>query len=49
MNAFQRIGVIIAGTGMVAVLVANGAQTAAVTKALFGGIATWEKAAQGRG
>jgi hypothetical protein len=49
MNGVQKIGVLIAGTGLVAVLVANGAQTANVTKALFGGLATWEKSAQGRG
>jgi hypothetical protein len=49
MNSVQRIGVIIATTGMVAVLVASGAQTANVTKAFFGGLSSWEKTAQGRG
>jgi hypothetical protein len=49
MNAAQRIGILIAATGMVAVLVASGAQTAKVTSSLFSGLATWEKAAQGRG
>lgn len=49
MNGAQRIGVIIAATGMVATLVASGAQTANVTKALFGGITSWQKVAEGRG
>ena len=49
MNGVQRIGVIIAGTGLVATLVASGSQTAAVISAFFKGISSWQKTAQGRG
>lgn len=49
MNGVQRIGVIIAGTGLVATLVASGAQTAGVLSAIFNGLSKWQKTAQGRG
>lgn len=49
MNGVQKIGVIIAITGLGATLVASGAQTAGVLKALFDGVSKWQKTAQGRG
>lgn len=49
MNGFQKVAVIIAGTGMVTAAVLPGRQTANVIKALFGGVSQWTKVAQGRG
>lgn len=48
MNTFQKVAVIIAGTGLATTLVLPGRQTPAVINALFGGIATWTQKAQGR-
>lgn len=49
MSGFQKIGVIIAATGMITAMVLPGRQTAAVLKAGFGGLSQWTKVAQGRG
>lgn len=49
MNGMQKIGVIIAATGMAATLVASGAQTTGVVAAIFNGLSKWQKTAQGRG
>lgn len=48
MNGFQKIGVIIAATGLVTALVLPGRKTADVLKAGFGGLSQWTKVAQGR-
>jgi hypothetical protein len=48
MGTFQKVMVIIAGTGLVTALVLPGRQTAQVTKAAFGGLSQWTSAAQGR-
>jgi hypothetical protein len=47
-TAFQKIGVIIAGTGLVTALVLPGRTTATVIGAGFTGLTNWTKAAQGR-
>jgi hypothetical protein len=49
MNAFQRVAVIIAATGMLTAAVLPGRKTADVTSAFFKGISGWTKVAQGRG
>lgn len=49
MNGFQKIGVIIAATGLLTTLVLPGRKTADVTKSFFGGLSQWTKVAQGRG
>jgi hypothetical protein len=49
MSGIQKIGVIIAATGMLAALVMPGRQTANVLKAGFSGLSQWTKVAQGRG
>lgn len=48
MNAAEKIGLMIAMTGLVATLVAPGAQTAGVLKAGFNGVSRWQKVAEGR-
>ena len=48
MSGIQKIGVLIAATGLVTALVLPGRQTAAVTSAGFNGLTAWTKAAQGR-
>lgn len=48
MNGFQKIGVIIAATGMVSAAFMPGRQTVGGIKAFFGGLTSWTKAAQGR-
>jgi hypothetical protein len=49
MNGLQKIGVIIAATGMLTAAVLPGRKTAEVIKAFFGGVSGWTKVAQGRG
>lgn len=49
MNAFQKVAVLIAATGMLTAAVLPGRQTAAVTTSFFNGISKWTKTAQGRG
>lgn len=49
MNAFQKVAVLIAATGMVTAAVLPGRQTAAVSTSVFNGISKWTKVAQGRG
>lgn len=49
MNGFQKVMVIIAGTGLVTALVLPGRQTANVLTAAFNGVSKWTKVAQGRG
>lgn len=48
MNAFQKVAVIIAATGMVTALVLPGRQTAKVITSGFNGVSKWTKVAQGR-
>lgn len=48
MNAFQKVAVIIAATGMITTLVLPGRRTADVTKSFFDGVSKWTKVAQGR-
>jgi hypothetical protein len=48
-TAFQKIGVIIAMTGLATALVLPGRTTAAVTSAGFSGLTSWTKAAEGQG
>lgn len=48
MSTVQKIGVLIAITGLATTLVLPGRQTAAATGAVFNGLSTWTKAAQGR-
>lgn len=48
MNGFQKVAVIIAGTGMLTAAVLPGRKTAEVVTAFFKGITGWTKAAQGR-
>jgi hypothetical protein len=47
-NTFQKIAVIIAGTGLATTLVLPGRQTPAVISALFTGLGSWTQKAQGR-
>lgn len=49
MSGFQKVAVIIAATGMLTAATLPGRQTANVVKALFGGVTSWTKVAQGRG
>jgi hypothetical protein len=49
MTTFQKVAVIIAGTGMATALVLPGRQTPQVIGSLFGGLSNWTKVAQGRG
>lgn len=49
MNAFQKVAVIIAATGMLTAAVLPGRQTASVIGAGFNGLSKWTKVAQGRG
>lgn len=49
MKTFQIIGVLIAATGLVTVLVAKGSQTANIVTAGFNGLGNWTKKSQGRG
>lgn len=49
MNGFQKVAVIIAATGMITAATLPGRKTAEVIKALFGGVTSWTKVAQGRG
>lgn len=48
MNAFQKVAVIIAATGMLTAAVLPGRQTAKVIKAGSDGLIGWTKVAQGR-
>lgn len=48
MKGLQTVAVIIAATGLATTLVLPGRKTADVTKAFFGGVTSWTKAAQGR-
>lgn len=48
MNAFQKVAVIIAATGMLTAAVLPGRQTAKVIGAGFDGVSKWTKVAQGR-
>lgn len=48
MTTFQKIGVLIAATGLATALVMPGRQTANVVGAGFTGLTSWTKAAQGR-
>ena len=43
MNGFQKVAVIIAGTGMLTAAVLPGRKTAEVIKAFFGGVTSWTK------
>jgi hypothetical protein len=47
MSTFQKVAVIIAGTGLATTLVLPGRQTAPVINAFFGGLANWQKKAMG--
>lgn len=47
MTGFQKIGVLIAATGLVTALVLPGRTTASVVSAGFGGLTSWTKAAEG--
>lgn len=49
MTTFQKVAVIIAGTGMATALLLPGRQTPQVLSAFFGGVSNWTKVAQGRG
>lgn len=49
MNGFVKVMTLIAATGLVATLVAPDAQTASVLKSGLGGLAAWQKTAEGRG
>lgn len=48
MNAFQKVAVIIAATGMLTAAVLPGRQTSKVIGAGFDGLTKWTKVAQGR-
>jgi hypothetical protein len=47
MSTFQKVAVIIAGTGLATTLVLPGRQTPAVIGAFFNGLAGWQKKAMG--
>jgi hypothetical protein len=49
MNGFQKIGVIIAATGMISAAFLPGRQTVAGINAFFNGLTKWSKVQQGRG
>jgi hypothetical protein len=48
MSGLQKIGVLIAATGLATALVLPGRETANVTGSIFTGLTSWTKAAQGR-
>lgn len=49
MNGIQKVAVLIAATGMLTAAVLPGRKTADVVSALFSGVGSWTKIAQGRG
>lgn len=49
MSGLQKIGVLIAGTGMITAAFLPGRTTSAGISAFFNGLSGWTKTAQGRG